>query len=65
MKPIKIAEKYFEEKHYDRLTCCICGCEFYAYSGKNPYPVVDDDESVCCGMCERLFVIPARNEERG
>lgn len=40
-------------------TCCICGMKFIGY-GNNPYPVVKDEESRCCDLCDSMVVIPAR-----
>ena len=57
------AKEYFEKNGYKRQKCCICGCDFYDFSGNNPAPIVDDEDSVCCPLCDRLFVIPAREAE--
>ena len=42
------------EKHI----CCICGKEFEGY-GNNPYPLVEDENAVCCDECN-VKVIEAR-----
>ena len=47
-------EKYFEGMQ--KMTCCICGCDFYDYSGHNPDPVVNDGKSVCCSSCNDRIV---------
>ena len=39
--------------------CCICGQKFTGW-GNNPYPVVDDDDAMCCDMCNQTRVLPAR-----
>ena len=54
-------EKYFEKMQ--KLTCCICGCDFYDYTGHNPWPIVDDAESVCCYSCNERVVIPERQKQ--
>lgn len=61
-EPIKIARDYFREKGMKKLTCCICGCDFYDWTGHNPDPVVPDGEDLpcCCQSCNDRFVIPAR-----
>ena len=56
----ELAQEWFEAKGMKKHTCCLCGCEFYDYTGHNPWPVVEDAESVCCFTCNQLFVIPAR-----
>lgn len=44
------------EKFY---TCCICGQLFFGW-GNNPWPVVQDENAVCCDACNFGVVIPAR-----
>lgn len=39
--------------------CCICGKKIIGY-GNNPWPVVKDEDSVCCDSCNSDVVIPAR-----
>ena len=58
----KFAKDYFKAHGMQKLTCCICGCSFFDYSGCNPDPIVDDDESVCCHDCDKRFVSPARDK---
>ncbi len=59
---MNFAKEYFEKNGYKRMKCCICGCDFYDYTGNNPDPIVKDEDSRCCALCDRLFVIPARKE---
>ena len=51
------------------FTCCICGETDYSpirngyqttIGQNNPWPIIDDDDSVCCDGCNALYVIPAR-----
>lgn len=56
------AKKYFEKNGYKRFTCDICGCDFYDFTGNNPYPIIKDENSVCCSLCNSLFIIPQREE---
>lgn len=39
--------------------CCICGGTFKGY-GNNTWPVVKDDDAMCCDLCNSLEVVPAR-----
>ena len=45
----------------NKYKCCICGRKVLGY-GNNPYPIVDDETSRCCDMCNELYVIPTRIE---
>ena len=56
----EIAKHFFREKHMRRFRCCICGCDFWDYTGCNPAPIVNDENAVCCHRCDTFFVIPAR-----
>ena len=49
------------DKAMDTFKCCICGKEFRDFTGCNPWPVVDDEDSVCCHECDRKVVWPARS----
>lgn len=44
------------------VKCCICNAEIIGY-GNNPYPVVNDENSVCCDLCNMMVVIPRRLEK--
>lgn len=58
---LKIAKDYFKSRTMRKYKCCICGCQFWDWTGCNPAPIVeDDDKSVCCHDCDRRFVIPVR-----
>ena len=59
-EPIKIAKKFFKDHRLEKQTCCICGCDFYDWTGNNPDPVVTDPDAVCCYTCNLYFVIPMR-----
>lgn len=51
----------------DLPICCICGKVIFGW-GNNPWPIVDDDKSVCCDTCNAAKVVPARIQkllERG
>ena len=61
-EPIPIAQDYFDEEEMTKFTCCICGCDFYDWTGNNPDPVVESDTEVCCHSCNHRFVIPARTQ---
>ena len=61
-KSINIAEEYFAEKGMKKFTCAVCGCEFYDFTGNNPYPIIKDENAVCCSACDERFVIPARRK---
>ena len=61
---LEIAKKYFEENGMEKFTCCICGCDFYDYTGCNPDPVVTDEDAVCCHECDRTFVWAARSGKK-
>ena len=50
----------FEQMQMSRFRCCVCGCEFWDRTGCNPYPVVDDENAVCCDACNKKIVIPIR-----
>lgn len=39
--------------------CCICGKSFYGW-GNDPYPVVMDEDKVCCDDCDKSAVLSAR-----
>ena len=39
--------------------CCLCGSNYDNY-GRNPSPVVMDEDARCCDKCDRAFVIPIR-----
>lgn len=53
-------EKYFEGMQ--KFTCCICGCDFYDYSGNNPDPVEDGENKVCCLSCNERIVSKEREK---
>ena len=55
-------EHYFEGMK--KLTCCICGCDFYDFTGNNPAPIVNDDTSVCCDACNRRIVFKERAKSK-
>ena len=63
-QPISIVENYFKKNGMKKYTCCICGCEFYDFTGCNPDPVVNDEDAVCCHSCDNLFVFPARRMDK-
>jgi len=42
--------------------CCICGKKFFGW-GNNPYPVVEDENALCCDDCDMEYVVPARIAE--
>lgn len=47
----------------EKMICAICGAEISRFmESNNPYPVVKDEDAVCCPKCNRNFVIPARNK---
>ena len=39
--------------------CCICGGWFEGY-GNNPWPVVRNEDAICCDKCNATKVVPAR-----
>ena len=39
--------------------CCICEGWFEGW-GNNPWPVVKDEDAICCDRCNMAVVIPAR-----
>lgn len=39
--------------------CCICGKKFTGW-GNNPWPVVKDEDALCCDGCNATAVLPAR-----
>ena len=39
--------------------CCICGKKFHGW-GNDPWPVVKEDDALCCDKCNSEFVIPER-----
>ena len=43
-----------------KIKCCLCGREIEQWQGNNPWPLVDDAESMCCHDCNTHQVIPAR-----
>lgn len=43
-----------------KIKCCLCGREIEWWQSNNPWPIVDDEESRCCGDCNANQVIPAR-----
>ena len=57
---LAIAGEYFRNSHMRKFKCCICGAEFWDYTGCNPDPVIVDENAVCCHRCDWLFVLPAR-----
>ena len=40
--------------------CSICGKAMFEMEINNPYPVIEDNEAVCCGNCNDQWVMPAR-----
>ena len=42
-----------------KFKCCICKKEVDEY-GNNPWPVVEDEDAICCDLCNSLEVVPAR-----
>lgn len=45
-----------EERTY---TCCICKEQFNGW-GNNPWPIANDEGSICCDLCNMAYVIPQR-----
>ncbi len=45
---------------YENVVCCICGEKIPWIDSHNPWPVVDDEDSRCCSVCNFTKVIPAR-----
>ena len=43
----------------DVKKCCICGDEFVGW-GNNPWPIVKDEDALCCDMCNFERVVPSR-----
>ena len=43
----------------DTQICCICGQVFLGF-GNNPWPVVTDEDAMCCDDCNARKVVPAR-----
>ncbi len=43
-------------------TCCICGGPYYS-GGRNPWPVVSDEDSRCCRVCDDTVVRQARYKQ--
>lgn len=39
--------------------CCICSRQFVGW-GNNPWPVVKDEDAVCCDDCNSRYVLVAR-----
>ena len=39
----------------DKHICCICHKEFTGW-GNNPWPIVNDEDSVCCDDCNQLVI---------
>lgn len=39
--------------------CCICGGWFEGW-GNNPWPIVNNDDAICCDKCNAEKVIPER-----
>ena len=49
---IETAKRFFKEQNMKKFTCCICGCDFFDWTGCNPEPVMDlenedGSENVC------------------
>lgn len=62
---IETAKRFFKEQNMKKFTCCICGCDFFDWTGCNPEPVMDSEnedgtENVCCNSCNERIVLPAR-----
>lgn len=39
--------------------CCICH-QIFTDWGNDPWPVVLDDDAICCDACNATVVLPAR-----
>lgn len=63
-KGAAIAKKYFRDRNMRKITCCICGCDFYDQTGCNPWPIMDGENNSCCHRCDDLFVQPVRSGEK-
>ena len=57
---LDMAGGFFRNQHMRKFKCCICGADFWDYTGCNPDPIIEDENAVCCHDCDRLFVLPAR-----
>ncbi len=44
----------------EMITCCFCGTDMLWKNSNNPWPLIDDDKSRCCNMCNANKVIPER-----
>ena len=56
-------ENKIEETEYNPheiVKCCLCGRKVEMWQSHNPWPIVDDEESRCCGDCNANQVLPAR-----
>ncbi len=47
---------------YEIVECCICGEKIPWIRSHNPWPIVDDEESRCCSVCNDTEVLPARDK---
>ncbi len=47
------------ERTANMKKCCICGKKFTGF-GNNPWPVVRDENAVCCDECNNTKVVPER-----
>jgi len=57
-------EEYFiqwleKEEDYGVGKCAICGNN-YTFMGNNPFPIVNDEDSRCCAICDGTVVLDAR-----
>lgn len=59
-KGLPVAKDYFKNRNMRKFTCCICGCDFYDWTGCNPYPIMDGEKYTCCHDCNDRFVMPTR-----
>ncbi len=39
--------------------CCLCHEEFEGH-GNNPWPVMEEENEICCDECNWKVVVPAR-----
>ena len=58
LTPDLYLDTHFEDEHENGI-CAICGGE-YTWGGRNPYPVIDDEDSCCCAECDMRIVLPLR-----
>ena len=44
--------------------CCICHEWITDEFGNNPYPIVDDETSSCCNMCDADVIMARLKQQR-